>query len=142
MKDNLQTVLETQRKAQRLQKKWMNPCSLGWKRSFQQVVGPVPIGNAIFIPSNSRTSILTLAQFVERMERLAISIPDKLQGAAIISYQDVDVFGTKSIVNETPSCFVTIPSRMIICFSMHNEGCNMISVNLENRILAVLCVDT
>jgi hypothetical protein len=49
------------RKAKRLNKKWQNPYSLGWKRNFQQVFGAsMPAWKAILIPSRREPEFLPL----------------------------------------------------------------------------------
>jgi palmitoyltransferase len=52
--------LTNRRKAHRLNKKWMNPYSLGWKRNFQQVFGTMPVWKAILIPSTREPEFLPL----------------------------------------------------------------------------------
>ena len=49
------------RKAKRLNKKWQNPYSLGWKRNFQQVFGSsMPAWKAILLPSQREPEFLPL----------------------------------------------------------------------------------
>lgn len=48
------------RKARQLNKKWINPYSLGWKRNFQQVFGTQPVWKAILIPSTREPEFLPL----------------------------------------------------------------------------------
>ena len=52
--------ISNRRKAYRLNKKWNNPYSLGWKRNFQQVFGTMPIWKAILIPSTREPEFLPL----------------------------------------------------------------------------------
>jgi len=48
------------RKAKRLNKKWTNPYSLGWRRNFQQVFGTQPAWKAFLIPSTREPEFLPL----------------------------------------------------------------------------------
>lgn len=48
------------RKANRLNKKWSNPYSLGWKRNFQQIYGTQPMWKALLLPSTREPEFLPL----------------------------------------------------------------------------------
>jgi len=48
------------RKARRLNKKWSNPYSLGWRRNFQQIYGTQPVWKAILVPARREPEFLPL----------------------------------------------------------------------------------